>query len=914
MLTVVLSFLIGAAAFAGGNVPHNPKDTESGPDPRGVSKPTSVSVVDLRTEYLVAPLGLDVPQPRLSWRMETADAERHGLRQTKYRIIASSIGTQLEPNKADLWDSGWVESDQSNQIPYEGKPLLSNQQVWWKVQIVDEHGLPTHWSDPANWTMGYLHKADWKAKWIGTDIQFGHAPKSPNYITKENDVVDPWLRKDVDLPSEVTRAVVYVASVGYHELYVNGVRAGDEILAPSVSDNGKRARYVTYEVGHLLKPGKNVLALWLGTSWSIFPHFERIASNLPFTPIAMGQAEIWLSDGSHQTVVTDESWKTHPSTSRLLGVWDFMNYGGEEINANNDIPDWSLPSLDDSTWQSATVYHPNLAVSAEKLEPNRQVHELVAHEIKALPDGSFRVDMGQNFAGWVSIPVQGKPGDQIQFEFSERADSEITHKLRSTYIIGPSGSGVFKNRFNYSVGRWITIKGLQTQPKSEQIHGWLVRSDFERAATFECSNLLLNQIYDMTLWTFENLSLGGYVVDCPQRERMGYGGDAHATTQAALNNYHMGAFYNKWAEDWRDVQGVDGSLPYTAPTYWGGGGPAWMGFTIFMPWEVYLRYGDKRLLEQQYPTMKRWLAFMETHAKDDLLVRWGGDWDFLGDWLWPTGSGINGDTPETLCFNNCYWVYALRLAAKVSDTLGEKEGAAYRARADTVSAAINARLYHAETSNYGTGDQQYLASALLAEVPSATERPKVWKRLEDEILVHRKGHIWAGILGGSFLTRLLLDSGRADLLYPMAIQHDFPSYGDFIAKGHTTFPEEWDGNGSQLHSSFLFSGTWFIEGFAGIRQAPNQAGFQHFEIRPLIPTDLDNASATYDSPYGRIASSWFKKDGHVHLTVTVPPNSTAQIVLPTTEPVKMTGGITQLVVKDGKTTFQIGQGTYSFAY
>jgi alpha-L-rhamnosidase len=414
----------------------------------------------------------------------------------------------------------------------------------------------------------------------------------------------------------------------------------------------------------------------------------------------------------------------------------------------------------------------------------------------------------------------------------------------------------------------------------------------------------------MSLWTFENLSLGGYVVDCPQRERMGYGGDAHASTQMALNNYELGAFYTKWAQDWRDAQSADGNLPYTAPTYWGGGGPIWCGFCIHLPWEVYLRYGDVRILRDQFPTIERWLAFMETHAKDNLLVRWGGEWDFLGDWLWPGADGVNGDTPETLCLNNCYWVYALRTAAKIADILGEKWhgqlareetvldpanpwpkkssvksdslGAHLRAQADRVSAAINSRFYNPKTHEYANGDQAYLATALLAGVPDSDERGAVMARLEDEILVHRKGHIWAGITGGALLTRELLNAGRADLLYSMAIQPEYPGWGDFISKGHTTFPEDWQGGQSQLHSSFLFIGAWFIEGLAGITQAPGKAGFRHFVIRPLVACNppLEYMSASMKTPYGQVAVSWKLKDGRLNMRVVVPPNTTATLYMP----------------------------------
>ena len=600
-------------------------------------RPASESrrVVDLRCEYLANPLGIDSAHPRLSWRMEDSNPDSHGFRQTGYRVLVATTKEMLDQEKADLWDSGNVASDHSVQVEYRGAPLASRQRCWWKVIVKDERGRSLSWSKPSEWTMGLLTAQDWSAHWIGGIPPQGETTAAIRKAPKENGF-DPWFRKDFELSSAPKSAQVYVASIGYHELYINGVRVGDAVLAPSVSDLSHRARYTTYEIASFLRPGRNVLALWLGTSWSIFPHFPAIdRTQRPAIPMAILQAEIKLSDGTLKTVVTDDSWTTHPSPSRLLGTWDFMNYGGEEYDAQKEVPGWNLPEFNDKNWERASAYQPGLLLSAETVEPNRPVYSLFPVKIETKEDGSYRVDMGRNFTGWIEVALSGKPGDRIDFEFSERDGVPETHRLHSAYILGPTGQGTFRNRFNYSVGRWITIRGLSSPPNRDHIRGWLVRTAYERAAEFDCSNSLLNQIYDTTLWTFEDLSLGGYVVDCPQRERMGYGGDAHSTTQAALNNYHMGAFYTKWSQDWRDTQSPDGNLPYTAPTYWGGGGPVWSSYCIHLPWKMYKWYGDTEVLRTQFPTMKRWLEFLETKAKNNLLVRWGGEWDFLGDWLWP---------------------------------------------------------------------------------------------------------------------------------------------------------------------------------------------------------------------------------------------------------------------------------------
>ena len=900
--------------------------------------PASVALTDLRCEYLKDPLGLDVRQPRLSWKLTATDPKARGQRQTAYHLQVASSANLLRQGKADLWDSQEVKSEQSQLVVYQGQPLRSGQACHWRVRVKDEHGVFSAWSQPTHWSVGLLEASDWSAKWIGTDQLFVRKPGSP---PPDNTMPDPWFRKVFSLPAKPERAMVYVASIGYHELYVNGRKVGDAVLAPCVTDLGKRARYVTYDVTELLRPGQNALGLWLGTSWSIFPHFQ--AQGRPATPMVIAQADIELAGGGSVRVVTDETWKTHPSPNTLLGVWDFMYFGGELYDAQKEIPNWAEPGLDDSAWKAASVFHPPVALSAQKVEPNRCVQEIRPVALAEPAPGVYRVDMGVNFAGWIEARLAGHPGDRINFKFSERTNEAMTHQLHSAYVIGPSGKGLFRNRFNYSVGRWVQIEGLRQKPSLADLRGWLVRTDYQRAARFACANPLLNDIYKTTLWTFENLSLGGYSVDCPQRERMGYGGDAHATTETALDNYQMGAFYTKWAEDWRDVQGKAaawgigrkegeagsgkqveaGNLPYTAPTYWGGGGPAWSGYCVTLPWEVYRRYGDKRILEENLGMIQRWLAFLETKAKNDMLVRWGGEWDFLGDWLWPGAEGVNGDTRETLFFNNCYWIYNLTTAARIAEAVDHGNLAApWRARAQAVRAAVHKEFFRPEANSYVNGFPAYLSIALLVGLPPDSLRPAIWKRLEEEILVTRKGHFYGGITGGYFIIKNLLANNRLDLLYEMATKEDYPGWGDLLRRGATTFYEDWEAKLSYCHSSYLHIGMWFIEGLAGIRPGPDGAGYRHWTLKPGLAGDkLRRVNCAYESPYGLIESNWELTGGKLRLNVTVPPNTTATLDLPAKDPTSVTeGGLPLALAKGvkllpgqaGQVALQIEAGRYAF--
>jgi alpha-L-rhamnosidase len=890
----------------------------------------AVRIVDLRCEYLKDPLGIETTKPRLSWRLEATDPAARGTKQTGYRILVSSSPDVLARHEGDLWDSGDVASNRTTFVEYAGTPLGSNRKLWWKVRARE-----SDWSAPASWSMGLLQADDWKGRWIGSD-EVSKNVRTPG-LPEGNAMPDPWLRKTFTLQAAPRRATAHIASVGYHDLYVNGQKADDRWFAPAVTDHTKRARYVSYDVTQLLRPGTNALGLWLGVSWSIYPPYQT--PDKPKTPIVLAQLEIERADGSVDRVVSDDTWKTHPSPNTTLGKWDFRNFGGELFDASKDVPGWAQPETDDASWRPATVYAPKLLLSSDTLQPNRIVKRVEAVAIEEPTPGVYRVDMGVNFAGVMEIDVEAEPGKRVDFVFSERAHLEQTHALQSAYVVGPAGKGTFRNRFNYHSGRYVTVKGLTHRPSLEQFRGGLVRTDFATTARFESSSPPLNKMFEVFLWTFESLSLGGYVVDCPQRERMGYGGDAHATTEPALVSYDLGAFYAKWAEDWRDVQGTTsswgvgaqpgqpgagdqkafGNLPYTAPTYWGGGGPAWSGFSVTLPWLVYRHTGDVRMLQDNFTMIERWLAFLETRSKDDMLVRWGGQWDFLGDWLWPGARGVNGDTRETLFFNNAYWVFNLQTASRIADVIGKQEAAsAWRARAEKVKRAVHAKFYEPDTARYVDGSQVAQAIALLVGLPPEPLRPAVMQRLENEILVARKGHIWAGITGGAFLLKTLLEADRADLIYEMASKQDYPSWGDMLVRGATTFWESWEDDGhSKLHSSYLHIGYLFLPGLVGIRPDPDAPGYQSFVIKPAVLSDkgLTWVKGSLATAHGEIASEWKVEDGRLRLNVTVPPNTTARLYLPTKDPARVLEDgkpARATAAERGQAVFRLEPGRYSF--
>ncbi|MCH5598255.1 family 78 glycoside hydrolase catalytic domain [Niabella ginsengisoli] len=903
----------------------------------------SLVATSLRCEYLNDPKGIDAAKPRFSWSLASAHKTAFGLKQQAYQIIIASSPENLSKNLGDFWDSKWVPSNNTQHILYAGKKLLSDRSYYWKVRVKDQNGSTSEWSDPASFTTGFYSASEWQGKWIGDSQEFVNNNKDCN-------IWDPWFRKRFILKEKPGRAFIYIASVGYHELYINGQKISSNVLAPATSDHTKRASYVAYDITNYLRKGENIAGLWLGASWSIFaPYF--LDEQRPKKPIVNAQAFFYKEKDPGNlvqpfyTLITDNSWKTYPSPNKLLGIWAFGKMGGELWDDRKANESWHQLSHDEKGWQQANQYHPNLVLSSQMVESNTLQQQILPQKIEKRKDGSYRIDFGTNFVGWTNVHLRGNPGDTINMSFSERENMDMTFDMRNAFIIGQTGEGTFRNRFNYSSGRWLTIRGLKQAPELKDIRGWMIRTNYGNATTFACSDSLLNWMYDRIRWTFENLSLGGYVVDCPQRERMGYGGDAHATSETGMYNYKLGAFYTKWMQDWRDVQGTEpmvgdmnneeharkavtsgrlfnnGVLPHTAPTYWGGGGPAWGGIVVTLPWFMYEYYGDTKVLTDNYSLIKNWLSFLDTHVEHDVLQRFGGQWDFLGDWLWPnaTAEGMNNDKPETIFFNNCYRIFNLRTAAKVATVLQRSTDAAkWKAQADASAKIIHQQFFNKETNTYSDGSMGNMAVALLAEIVPQQLRGKVMAALEDEILIKRKGHIHAGITGGAMLFKLLRQENRNDLIYSMVSKTDYPGWGYMKANDATTIWEMWEKDlpgHSLLHSSYLFPGAWFIDGLVGIK--PAKPGFSQFIIQPPAPgtVAVSWARASFKAPSGVVQFAWKRNADHrLSLEIAIPPNTSTLLKLSAAEQITIpeSNNVRQLEDDGAFKMYELQSGSYSF--
>ena len=874
----------------------------------------------LRCEGLREPSGIDRPQPRLSWALPPGG---RGLAQTAHHVLVADSPAALAANRGTLWDSGKVGSDHSQWVAYGGAPLRKGARCWWKVRVWAQGDTASPWSAPASFSVGPLAAADWRGEWIGADWIKDHAGPLP------------WLRKVVELDRAPSHAVAYVCALGYYELYVNGRKVGDEVLSPAVSDYGKRGLYLTHDItAHLVK-GKNCIGLWLGRGWSTGV-LENAGTSGP-----MVKAEITVAfDGAEPlSIATGSDWKAHPSSITPLGKGMSGSYGGERVEAAQEIADWSAAQYDDSAWRAAAVHHPPTPViAAQMMEPNRALDEIRAVAVQPV-EGGYLIDMGRNYTGWfeLDMPADLPRGTEVVMEFADKRFPDGTFQFygqRSEYVARGGGGGErFRNRFNYAAFRYAIVRGLPRAPKAEEARGRLVTTDCEATVTFDCDNPLLNRIHEMMCWTYRCLSLGGYTVDCPHRERLGYGGDSGTSMEMGMLNFRTGPFYAKWAADWRDAQNEAGDVPYTAPyAQDAGGGPVWSGFCITMPWQLYLTTGDRRPLELGWPVMQKWLAFIGTKMNDGLLQSYVGIgcagspiWNFLGDWV-PPGRKQGKDRVDdrsTLFFNNCYLVYCLQLAGKIGRVLGDDgQAVVYEARARELAARLHARFLNPDGATYANGEQTYLVMPLLFGITPPAVAPRVMEALERDIRITRNGHLNTGMHGNYFMAKHLIDIRRNDLLALMHTKEDFPSFGHMLRNGATTIWEEWDGDNSQIHNTMISVGLWFTEGLAGIRPDERAPGFKHFVAAPGVESGLKRVDASLATGHGKISSAWRVDGDALTWRLVVPPNTTASVVLPATgldavleggKPAAGQPGITRAGFEKGLFRAEVASGEYRFA-
>ena len=879
-----------------------------------VSVALPAKVADLQVEYLTEPLGIDIGQPRFSWQLSAPDHAR-GQKQTAYRVLVADDASALAKDQADVWDSGEVASEQSVLVPYHGQNLVSGREYFWKVRVWDKDRKPSDWSGVARFSMGLLNPQDWTGSWIAH-------PSAP----AEKHI---WYRSNLSLNEPLPSAFAHVASLGYHELYVNGKKVDDRVLAPPLTRLDKRVHYVTYDLSTALKAGKNTLAIWYGPGWSRYDAGPLLTGIFGVPQAIRVQVNGRTASGHAVTLASDTAWRCEVSCSENIGPWRSGgqgDMGGEKIDARRQVPNWNAIDFDDREWPCAKSVAVAAELSAQMIEPTRIIETLPAREVSG--NGPYLVDLGRNFTGWIEVKMRGQsPGDAVTVQVANRPGTVQDFGQSNSYVCAGGGPEQFKNRFNYVAGRYIAIAGLKARPGLSDVTGYAVGTDLKRVGHFSSSSALFNSIYETDLWTFRANTIEGFTADCPHRERLGYGEVAFATAWGiGLPNYRAGAFYAKVLRDWSDVQEPSGWVNHTAPQInRHAGGPLWSSAGLNVGWAFYQTYGDQRILEQAYRSNQRWLEFLAAHVSDGLLRPYHEEpGRFLGDWLAPKGRRQLGDSTEALFFNNCVYAMNLKTVSGMAKVLGRSEDVALSGqRLQALKTQINGRFFDSRRNLYLDGRQVSMAFPLLTGIVPEGRRQEVISNFEKEILQTRP-YLDAGSSGLPILSKYLIeDAGRGDILFAHLSKTTAPGYGCFLARGETTWPEDWTEDvPSRIHTCYTGIASYFMKSLGGLQPDPAQPGWQEFVIKPVLAGDLKFVEASTESMYGPIVCRWERVGGLIRMGVTVPVNSRATVYLPAGDMKQLlesgnnlesVKGVKLLKIEGGYAVLRVESGRYEFS-
>jgi len=901
---------------------------------------SDLQVVDLRCEYLINPLAIDHPQPRLSWRLESSERNAS---QAVYRILVASSPELLKEGEGDLWDTGEVTSQETLNIVYAGRPLSSRQVCYWKVRVWGKaDGLCEAQSDVARWSMGLLDPDDWQADYIS------YRDETPVFSSGEELFLPPARQYRHEFQAEgkrIRRAVIYATALGIYELYVNGQRVSDQWFAPGWTDYRQRAYYRAYDVTDKIQGGGNAIGAWVADGWySGYVGFGLLTGigtegigryTYGKTPSIMAQLEIEYEDGSRKMIRTDSSWKV--TGEGPIREADMLM--GEFYDARRELSGWAEAGFDDSDWDSAIPASENgrpeatfvefrnpdepggkvekqsrtidLGFERPRLEafpgvPVRVTQEMEPVDVKQVAPGKFLYNLGQNFAGTIRLVIKGAAGDEVTLRYGEMLYPDgrlMTENLRKARVIdryilkGDPEGETYVPRFTFHGFQYVevTIDPAEHSQQAPELTGLVLHSDTPLTSSFECSDPMVNRLYQNVVWT-QRANFIDLPTDCPQRdERMGWTGDAQVYIGTATYNADVAAFYTKWIRELMESQRPSGAFPGYAPFPFQHGwdfGTAWADAGIICPWTIWRVYADTRIVEECWEPMTRFMQWRKRTSRDYLGVAHGNNW---GDWL------AQGASTPLEYIDTIYFAISARLMAEMAEAIDRHEEAeAYRELFDNIHGAFQEE-YLRDDGSLTVNTQTAYSLALYAELIPRIKRRAVGRELAE--MIERNGtRMSTGFLGTRPLLPVLSSVGQHDLAVFLFQSRAFPSWGYEVEQGATTIWERWDSytkeDGFGRHNAAMNSFShyafgavceWMFDTLAGIRQQEGRSvGYEKIVIWPRPPAPGSNGereaihwvNASYDSPRGRIVSSWRIVDNDIELDVSVPANSTATIVLP----------------------------------
>lgn len=863
-----------------------------------------VQPINLKCEYLLNPIGIDVSTPRLHWQMLD---NREGALQTAYQVIVGTDSVQVAAGKGNSWDTEKI-SGANRLVSYQGKALQPFTKYYWAVVLWDKDRKKADPVSVASFETGMMQISNWKGAWISDSKDIALKPA-------------PYFRKRFQPSGKVKSARIYMAAAGLYELFINGQQVGDHRLDPMYTRFDRRTLYVTYDVTSLVNSKDIALGVLLGNGWynhqstAVWYFHEAPWRDRPKFCLDL---RITYTDGSEEVITSGTDWKTSLSPIIFNSI-----YTAEHHDARLSQPGWNTPDFDDSKWKNVIpVNAPSQNIVAQVMHPIRFAEEIAPATVIMKSYQHYLFNLGRNIAGISRISVKGERGTVIRLKHAEMLGKDgnvnmanIDVHYRPTddtdpfqtdvYTLSGNGEETFWPHFNYKGFQHVEVTS-DRPVEIKSLTGIFMHSDVPPVGQVSSSNETLNKIWKATNVSYLS-NLYGYPTDCPQREKNGWTGDAHIAIETGLYSFDGITIYEKWLADHRDEQQPNGVLPAIIPTSgWGytwANGPDWTSTIVLIPWNIYLFYGDSKLLADCYENIKRYVDHI-TAISPIGLTDWG-----LGDWV-----PVKSVTPKELTSSIYYFVDADILAKAAKILNNEADYQKYSTLASKIALAINAKYLNRETGIYGTGFQTELSAPLFWGIVPENLKAKVAENLADRVIADDK-HLDVGLLGTKTILNALSENGYADLAYEVAAQETFPSWGWWIVNGATSLYENWPIDATRdislNHIMFGEIGAWYYKALGGIKSDAAQPGFKNVLLKPNFVKGLGSFKTSHSGPFGDIQSSW-KRDGNtVVYQVVIPANSSASLQL-SGKKVSQNGKTVYTTANGSNYLTQLVAGTYEF--
>ena len=864
----------------------------------------TIAIPKITCEMMENPSGISAP-PRLGWELRST---AQGEFQTAYQIMVSTDRLLLEYDQADVWDTKKIKSGESQFVPFGGNPLKKGERYYWKVKVWDAAGKPSSWSEVGYWDMA-PDLSTFPMQWVGaitreqSKLPEGRNFHSPELRKKEK--ADLWnnveplakqsilLRKSFQLQKKIVRATAYISGLGHYELVLNGKKVGNSQFAPLWSDYDKTVYYNTFNVDSILVSGENVIGVWLGNGmYNVSGNRYRKLLVSFGPPTLFFRMDILYKDGSKETITSDQTWKYTASPITFNCI-----YGGEDYNANLEQQGWDKAGFNDSVWKKVVIQEPPKGKLTPQLAaPVEVINQYDIKSVKEPKPNVYVLDMGQNLSGFPTIKVRGKKGQTLKLVPGEGLNDEgLVSQKRSggpyhfEYQLKGDGVEEWQPRFSYYGYQYIQVENVNfkssltdnDKPVLLDVKSNFIYNSSGETGSFTSSNEIFNQAHALINNAVKS-NWQSVFTDCPHREKLGWLEETHLNGPGLLYNYNLAQYIPKVMRDIADGQRDDGLVPSIVPEYVIFGGdftdsPEWGVAAVVLPWMYYEFYGDASLIEQYYPVMKKYVDYLTSKSSAYIVSHGLGDWYDYGD----HAAGYSKNSPIPLSATAHYYLGVILLKKAAYFLNKDEDAAEYEELSKKIKEAYNQKYFNPETKQYATGSQYSNAVSLYLGLTGDQHKQAVLDNLVDDIR-KRGNRLTTGDVGNRYLYQALAENDKNEVMYAMHNHYDTPGYGFQIKFGLTTLTEQWDPRKGNSWNHFMMGQIeeWFYKSLAGIVPDEKVPGFKHFIVQPNPVGDLTFVDASHHTLYGSVKVSWKKTGKSFSLTVHVPVNTTADILLP----------------------------------